>query len=80
MTCDIIITSSVLASRSLLGTYNKTDLVSASSPALVIVQRDESEDERDEEDDVRREDVHVPEGQPPLEDPFTTWWRHRKEL
>ncbi len=32
-----------------------------------------SEDERDEKDDVGGEDVDVPEGQPPFEDPFTAW-------
>jgi len=33
---------------------NVTDLIDASSPALVIVERDAAQDERDEKDDVRR--------------------------
>ena len=49
-----------------------THLIRASATTLVVVERDASQHERHEEDDVRREDVDVPERQPPLEDPLTT--------
>ena len=51
-----------------------THLVRASASALVVVESDASQDERDEEDDVGGQHVHVPEGQPTFEDPLAACW------